>query len=85
MADSKLFLDHEFWEPSSLHSEPVVLFPFIATCLVVGASFDAGEGYHHNVSVETWGMAYDQGDNNNGMSFVSTGMQSISKNFQASP
>lgn len=43
-----------------------VPFPFIATCLVTGASFDAEEGYYHGVLMEPFDMAYDEGDNNNG-------------------
>lgn len=40
-------------------------FPFIATCLVVGASFNA-DGYYHGVIMEPFHMAFDEGDNNNG-------------------
>ena len=45
-----------------------VPFPFIMTCLNIGASFDAPEGYYHQVHVEDFHMAYDEGDNNNGES-----------------
>ena len=44
-----------------------VPFSFIATCLIVGASFSL-DGYFHDVSVESFGMAFDEGDNNNGRS-----------------
>lgn len=47
-----------------------VPFPFIATCLITGASFDAEEGYCHGVDVESFHMAYDEGDNNNGREFT---------------
>ncbi|KAL8857387.1 MAG: hypothetical protein Q9178_006014 [Gyalolechia marmorata] len=46
--------------------EEYIHFPFIATCLTLGASFGR-EGYHHGVSVEPFYMQYDQGDNNNGI------------------
>ena len=42
-----------------------VPFPFIATCLVVGASYGP-DGYFHSTSVESFYMSYDGGDNNNG-------------------
>lgn len=42
-----------------------VPFPFIATCLIMGASFDAN-GYFHSVLIEPCYMQYDEGDNNNG-------------------
>ncbi|KAL9628407.1 MAG: hypothetical protein Q9204_005905, partial [Flavoplaca sp. TL-2023a] len=43
-----------------------VPFPFIMTCLVTGASFNL-DGYYHKVLVEPFHMAYDEGDNNNGI------------------
>jgi hypothetical protein len=42
-----------------------VPFPFIATCLVLGASYSP-EGYFHAVSIEPFFMTYNQGDNNDG-------------------
>ena len=42
-----------------------VPFPFIATCLVVGASYDPS-GYFHSTSIEPFYMPYCGGDNNNG-------------------
>ena len=41
-------------------------FPFIATCLITGASFGPDDGYYHRVLLEPFYMAYDEGDNNNG-------------------
>lgn len=43
-----------------------IQFPFITTCLVLGSSFNAEDGYFHGVHVEPFHMAYDEGDNNNG-------------------
>ena len=59
--------DEAFWTLSQDENKNShVPFPFIATCLITGASFDADEGYHHGVLVEPFFMAYDEGDNNNG-------------------
>ena len=41
-------------------------FPFIATCLIIGASYGPDDGYFNGVSVESFYMAYNEGDNNNG-------------------
>ena len=51
-----------------------VPFPFIATCLITGASFGPDDGYYHGVSVESFYMAYDEGDNNNGKK---SGLESV--------
>lgn len=56
--------DEGFWTANTDDSQ--VPFPFIATCLITGASFGLEDGYYHGVSVEPFGMAYDEGDNNNG-------------------
>ena len=45
-------------------------FPFIATCLVLGALFNENTGYNHRVSLEPWEMACDEGDNNDVKLFV---------------
>ena len=61
--------DEDFWSnPKTLSSDETTHapFPFIATCLIIGASFDPNDGYQHNVSIEPFSMAYDEGDNNNG-------------------
>ena len=61
--------DEAFWTPTEENyndNNSHVPFPFTATCLITGASFDAEEGYHHDVSVESFDMAYDEGNNNNG-------------------
>lgn len=48
----------------------VALFPFITTCLVLGASFDAAEGYQARVHDENIDMRFDAGDNIDGISII---------------
>ena len=66
MASTK---DEAFWtRPEGNERWPIdVKFPFIMTCLILGASFGAEEGYHRAVHAEPFHMAYDEGDNNNGI------------------
>lgn len=60
--------DDDFWLVSDDYQKNAhVPFPFIMTCLVMGSSFNI-DGYHHRVLVEPFYMAYNEGDNNNGMS-----------------
>ena len=64
--------DEAFWTATGNESRERnsdVPFPFIATCLITGASFDPQEGYYHSVQIESFFMAYDEGDNNNGKRF----------------
>ena len=60
----------EFWERGERidYSDAghVPRFPFITTCLCIGAGFDQSCGYHRKVHVEPWLMGYNEGDNNNG-------------------
>ncbi|KAL8922316.1 MAG: hypothetical protein Q9208_005286 [Pyrenodesmia sp. 3 TL-2023] len=65
--------DDDFWLPGDESSASYndeknshVPFPFIMTCLILGASFNL-DGYYHGVSVEPYYMAFDEGDNNNGI------------------
>ncbi|GAM86214.1 hypothetical protein ANO11243_042260 [Dothideomycetidae sp. 11243] len=51
-------------------NDPTQPFPFIMTCLVVGASCDPDSGYCDHVSQEAFGMAFDEGDNNNGITII---------------
>ncbi|KAH9883434.1 hypothetical protein F4778DRAFT_766939, partial [Xylariomycetidae sp. FL2044] len=44
--------------------------PIITTCLVVGASCDPEEARHHPVHELLFGMEYDAGDNNNGITVI---------------
>ena len=58
--------NEDFWIPSTYDERDTKIpFPFISTCLVIGASFNV-DGYYHSVSIEPFGMAYNEGDNNNG-------------------
>jgi len=62
--------DDTFWTASReeyYKKNSHVPFPFIATCLIMGASFNVN-GYYHAVIVEPFYMSYDEGDNNNGKS-----------------
>ena len=65
--------DEDFWTVAEDEDEQEknnhVPFPFIATCLITSASFGPDDGYHHQVSVVSFYMAYDEGDNNNGKRF----------------
>ena len=61
--------DKSFWEYSNNEEydkkNSHVPFPFIATCLVLGASYDSS-GYFHQTHIEPFYMPYDGGDNNDG-------------------
>ena len=61
--------EHLWKTPEARKQWPDVVevhFPFTVTCLVLGASFGMQDGYFHNVDIESFHMAYDEGDNNNG-------------------
>lgn len=45
-------------------------FPFILTCLTVGASFRSEEGYFHAAQAAEFDMDFDEGDNNNGITVL---------------
>ncbi|KAF2237020.1 hypothetical protein EV356DRAFT_512294 [Viridothelium virens] len=47
-----------------------VRFPFITTCLVLGASYDPASKYPSEVHLLPFNMAFDQGDNNDGVTIV---------------
>ena len=61
-----------FWKtPLNYHlPESNIPFPYITTCLKLGASFEAAEGYYHSVLIEPFGMDFDGGDNNNGITII---------------
>ena len=50
--------------------DAVIPFPMITTCLTLGASFDFTDGYYHGVHIEPFGMEFDGGDNNNGITVI---------------
>jgi hypothetical protein len=45
-------------------------FPFITTCLIVGASYNPEIGRCSSLDEEPFGMGYDQGHNNNGITVL---------------
>jgi len=48
-----------------------VPFPYVMTCLIVGASFNPKERYNYAMPhVEPFGMPFDQGDNNDGITVI---------------
>ena len=60
--------DESFWSSSKKKSSQKdihVPFPFIATCLIIGTSFDP-YGYYSSVQIERYSMAYNEGDNSYG-------------------
>lgn len=58
------------WDRESSLMERSVKFPFIMTCLMLGASYDSQDGYLHKVHIEPFNMSYDEGDNNNGITII---------------
>lgn len=48
----------------------VAPFPFITTCLVLGASYNATEGYQCRVHSLPFNMQFDRGDNNDGITII---------------
>ncbi|KAL8667145.1 MAG: hypothetical protein Q9168_007331 [Polycauliona sp. 1 TL-2023] len=61
--DDFWILHGDVWGTSKNSHVP---FPFIMTCLIIGASFNL-DGYYHDVLIEPFFMAFDGGDNNNGV------------------
>lgn len=61
--------DEHFWTATydeHLDKNSHVPFPFIATCLITGASFGPNDGYYDPVIVYEFSMEYNEGDNNDG-------------------
>ena len=68
---SALYRDEEAWKDDSNGRRMALIpFPMITTCLILGASFDPTDGYFHGVHIEPFGMEYDEGDNNNGITII---------------
>ncbi|KAL8771280.1 MAG: hypothetical protein Q9209_003185 [Squamulea sp. 1 TL-2023] len=57
--------DGGFWATDE--SQP---FPFIATCLLVGSSFDPDKGYQRRVHLSAFNTTLDQIDNNDGITVI---------------
>ena len=64
--------DEQSWKSDwrSSGRRAVIPFPMITTCLTLGASFDVTDGYFHGVHIESFGMDFDGGDNNNGITVI---------------
>lgn len=50
------------------HAKP--MFPFVTTCLVIGASVDLANGMISNATPLQWNMEFDRGDNNDGVTIL---------------
>ena len=59
-----------FWTKPRNYYDSEVPFPFITTCLLLGASFDVKEGYKADLILEPFNMAFDGGDNNDGITII---------------
>ncbi|KAI4267736.1 MAG: hypothetical protein L6R38_008118 [Xanthoria sp. 2 TBL-2021] len=57
--------DDDFWTTDSMQP-----FPFIATCLLVGSSFEPEDGYQHRVHSLPFNVTLDQIDNNDGITII---------------
>jgi hypothetical protein len=63
-------LDEEFWTKPRSWEDFEVPFPFITTCLLLGASFDVKPIYNSRVTLEAFNMAFNEGDNNDGITVI---------------
>ena len=63
-------LDEEFWTKPRSWEDFEVPFPFITTCLLLGASFDVNEVYNSRVTLEPFNMAFNGGDNGDGITII---------------
>lgn len=65
-------LDEQSWndEQEGHEEKALIPFPMITTCLILGASFDPTDGYLHGVDIEPFGMEFNEGDNNNGITVI---------------
>lgn len=59
--------DDEFWATASKDFHP---FPFLATCLTVGSSFDPKEGYQNRVHPLAFNVSLRDIDNNEGITVI---------------
>jgi hypothetical protein len=63
-------LDEEFWTKPRSWEDFEVPFPFITTCFLLGASFDVKAVYNSRVTLEPFNMAFNGGDNNDGITVI---------------
>jgi hypothetical protein len=59
-----------FWTKSGTYDGCEVPFPFISTCLLLGASFNIEDGYNADVTLEPFNMAFNGGCNNDGITVI---------------
>jgi hypothetical protein len=59
-----------FWAKPLDYTNNEVPFPFITTCLLLGASFNVEDGYNARVILEPFNMAFNMGDNNDGITII---------------
>ena len=63
-------LPREIWAEKVDRSDRLPKFPFVTTCLVLGASLDVETGYSSHVLLLPWNLEFDQGDNNDGVTII---------------
>lgn len=63
-------LDEEFWTKRSFWGELKVPFPFITTCLLLGASFDVKAVYNSVIDLRPFNMAFDEGQGDDEMTVI---------------
>jgi hypothetical protein len=74
--ENRVALEHELRWAKTLGEndwdadEPYIPFPFILTCLVLGASFNEKEGYYYKVQRLPFNLPFDEGDNNDGITVL---------------
>jgi hypothetical protein len=59
-----------FWTKPRHYYDGEVPFPFISTCLLLGASFDVKDGYYADLTLKPFNMAFNGGDNNDGITII---------------
>ena len=62
-----------FWTKPCNYDDSKVPFPFITTCLLLGASFNVKEGYNADLILEPFNMAFNGSDNNDGITIIDPG------------
>jgi len=77
---NRLALQHELrwaktlqksdWELEGEKLKDFLPFPFIHTCLTIGASFNPAEEYYHMVHPLPFNLDFDGGDNNDGITII---------------
>lgn len=60
----------EVWQKELDWRDCLPEFPFITTCLVLGAGADLEKGYVSNVMPEPWNLEFNGGDNNDGITAI---------------